>query len=1394
MKNQHHLDRRMVVAAVVTSLVLLGFPSIAGSFSEPLGTLHSAFATSVPTGTAPINDRYANFSGYESYLQSFYQPSMNGFRAYPLSDPSGGDYYNYWMDDAGKMLSSFATLGDTTYAGYATNFIMNNAINDSGYIYLPERVINSTDRTYLHVNRTALASPDFPITYTPVQNPSFELDNTSLVNGVPVDQPFNWADYISGSGGAHDINSTTGASDGQHYASTNTTGAGTVAYYQKSTANQLVIYAHDDPGIGENGGLIGNFTASYLSSPYVASTSANSSHQMTWSYVSYPAFASDTIFPANSQFQITTYISANQSLTGVTYGVQVNEVCNGYRTETSPWGGEVTSTVNIGTTPQAFTGTVSTGSSNFIFGAGCALHLIVYINPNTPHFYTFDISYDSKQYETHTVVPFLPTVSQLDNSGSTLGFTLKPLTGTSGYFFALITSAGSLVLSSGGVNTNAIPNIVSPIYTTNFQISPGRNLNWSSFNYDAASLASASNLSGDGVIEYIEFGVDSSQTSIPVYGSWDDVYYIVDVGEGNSPIPSSSSQYLVGGYYYANNGIVGLSNVSSFTNNKVYEQSMSAGIITDTENRTTYGFLDNPSIKQAFGSSPFISDFFVWDLDYNATGEMLRQILPYSINVGQVPYRLYVSGGNGSNLNIDFWIGVDESQNIYTWINATISAGQDYIEPSLALYNLGIHSVQINDLNYGLGSFDTFMRYNPYWSWLQLSNGTVVKMQHGFNDSTSNPNSTIYSSSTYGGVSPTALLWTGFSTPEFADGLLIKPLQPSSVEEIDFVSNFFGHSLRLVMNENGKVIPPGGQSDTFSFQFTPMAKTLWTEPNALLSAFLHGALVKNGLDISMPGSWGIDSYALAQWAQQSGNTTVLKFAHALWNSEYQDVIQRLHPANSTFYNPTQQPEIYYRSLYAFALAGLVLYPNNSTTYQFAQQAAKYGISEQLTPYGLPDGLEEDGWAVHLLSTLYSDTSLSQQNLTARAEYLGNISSIVQGFRENTTYTQVQTLSSWNLTASSNLDYTPSVWNLNSSGLPNPGVYCNHPNIVFRCGEMSWGVLSDFSSYGLVNYWSNSAFLTSFSLLEAVSNPVHSAGLSVDVRYADNSGNSNTETQPVSVLGLLMWMNAMSSSSPGGSYISSIRNAEISSIKIEPAYQGKYTALVINLQIPPGNSASMTFNTGSMGSPDILTDNTQTPMTTTYNETSGDLVLGQIYSSVIIGWYNSGGGNTCPPACGGSSGPLIVNPLTIFAAPGQIVSANLVLNNSESNVTSTLSSVSFNASTIATKSISISTTQTSGLPAPLGAFRTENLPIKVSVSNKTADGIYLISGVIEYSQLSGTSSGSSHFTVVVHVVGSCPTCGVGPGFWWTFLVDWWMEMVAVAVIAIFVSVLIIRRRV
>jgi hypothetical protein len=548
-----------ILLSLLLFLVLLFSYSISGFIGAQKATSAHAYSCS---GTV-LCDPYTRFSGYDSYLESFYQATqpIPGFRAYPIQDPSGGDYCNYWMDDAGKMLSAFAYLGDAQYATYASSFIMNNAIQQDGFYYLPERYVQGCS-TYLHVNRTQLASPTYPISFGPVQNPSFELTNT--INN----QPLYWNTAASGSGTQKDIENSPGiCADGSFCVATQASGSpGMAAYVQPVGGTTAFIFAHNDPAIGINGGIIGNFTASFLPVARQTSQSASSTNQMVFGYDSFPALSYDTVIPANSAFSLAAYVSANVSLTGVTFGVQVNEVCNNYGKETSPWGGEVTSTVSIGTAPALFKGYVPTGPNAVTVPAGCAFHFIVYLNPNTTHPYTFTIYWDSKSQEAYASYPWYTALADLYSGPSSFGIAIEPQTlagSTSGFWEALISSGGTILLENGTVQQSDIPNLVSPVQVYSFNAG---NLNqWSYVNFNGASLVGS--LNKDSTLQAFEFGVDSTGNT-NITAIWDDAFYLLGLGQGNAPWPAAG-QWMTAGYYYANNGNIGVTNYSQIQHPRV---------------------------------------------------------------------------------------------------------------------------------------------------------------------------------------------------------------------------------------------------------------------------------------------------------------------------------------------------------------------------------------------------------------------------------------------------------------------------------------------------------------------------------------------------------------------------------------------------------------------------------------------------------------------------------------------------------------------------------------------------------------------------------------------------------------------------------------------------------
>ena len=1161
-------------AAKVTSSLVVALLTLS-AFLAAISTQQTSSAT---TSGSIQTDPYTYFPQYDSYMESFYRTGVassgsgTGFHAYPTSEPSGGDYYNYWTDDAGKLLGSFTALGDTSYAQDAANFIQDNAIpisGNPGQYYLPQRVTN-TSISYLHLHKTPLPPSTYDITQGPILNPSFEIVNTTLGN-----QPYQWTQDTSG-GTSSDVYGTLArpAADGAWYMSTGVTSSGIASYYQQQdialTTNVIAVYAHYDSALTSviNNGYIGNYTVGW-GAAQSESFSATSTNQAVFSYYLYPNFATNFVVPPSTVFTLQTWVSASATLTGVTYGVQVNEQCG--TTQSQPWGGEVTTSINVSPTPTLYSATISTGTTQKVVASGCSLHFVVYLNPNTATAYTFTVDFGSEGYLTAAEVPFLPTVGQLYNSATSFGFDYRPWGSSNtgaGAYVAMVTGSGTVLYEDGAVNTASIPNLVTPIYTQSFT---GTANAWTYFTANAKTLATNANLNINSTINYLEFGVSVSSGGASM--DWDNVYFTLYFGTGDVP-PTPASSYKVGSYYYATNGLVGVENVSYARGVNVYEQTMSFASVVADENATSFLSLNNQQVQQALGNSPWISDFFIFDTTYSATANNYigREIFPFSSFIGsRIPYVVYLSGNNGTSINVDMWVAANPFRNVYFWINETLNQGQDWLTPRIQMVNYGLTPVTVSSIGFGLGSMDVFMKYQPYFSDVRLSNGSIISGTHFLGDTVLNASSSyyVYNQATMGST-PVSLFWSGFRTPEFADGFMVNILNTTKVSEIDYVSNFFGHSVRFNLNENNLKVVSGGKSDKFVFQVVPLSKSMWTEPKWLLTSVLPYVLSHPGVDAAMPGSWGLDSLGFTEWALSSGSASAMTFAKQLWNSQYQDVEQRLHPP-ATSYNPAQQPEIYYRSLYTFGAAGLLLYPGNTTAITMAENIAQYAIDNQMNSHGLPFGLEEDGWAVFLLDLLTAQTGLSH--------YASDASTIRASIQYNTNYVPY-TASTWPAYSTSNTEFTPSVWNLNSTGGVN--AWSNHPQIVFRSGEMEVGFLTD-SRDG--SAWQSPAVLTAYTLIEEMSNS-QTSGLAVDVRYTylgnghqDYSGNSNTETQAVTIVGLLAIMEAMQTQT--GLYVSSIRSGGIGTASWTS--DGQHDFLNLGLTTQGATKATLTVNFGTFPS-------------------------------------------------------------------------------------------------------------------------------------------------------------------------------------------------------------------
>jgi len=75
----------------------------------------------------------------ELQLSSYYRPSFHGFLCFP--SPSGGtDFYDYWPEDNGKVLTAFSVIRNYTLAYEAFNFLY--GLRAYGYM-MPDRVVQT---------------------------------------------------------------------------------------------------------------------------------------------------------------------------------------------------------------------------------------------------------------------------------------------------------------------------------------------------------------------------------------------------------------------------------------------------------------------------------------------------------------------------------------------------------------------------------------------------------------------------------------------------------------------------------------------------------------------------------------------------------------------------------------------------------------------------------------------------------------------------------------------------------------------------------------------------------------------------------------------------------------------------------------------------------------------------------------------------------------------------------------------------------------------------------------------------------------------------------------------------------------------------------------------------
>ena len=122
---------------------------------------------------------------YINYLETFYRTVVqtsigsslwSGYYTFPIYDETGGDYFNYWIDDHGKILLAGNELGDQSLRNRASTFLMQGMYPQG---FFPGRMVNSS--LYRDVSTGSLINVDYFVT-----NRMIGLVNGSAVEGTKV--------------------------------------------------------------------------------------------------------------------------------------------------------------------------------------------------------------------------------------------------------------------------------------------------------------------------------------------------------------------------------------------------------------------------------------------------------------------------------------------------------------------------------------------------------------------------------------------------------------------------------------------------------------------------------------------------------------------------------------------------------------------------------------------------------------------------------------------------------------------------------------------------------------------------------------------------------------------------------------------------------------------------------------------------------------------------------------------------------------------------------------------------------------------------------------------------------------------------------------------------------
>jgi hypothetical protein len=568
--------------------------------------------------------------------------------------------------------------------------------------------------------------------------------------------------------------------------------------------------------------------------------------------------------------------------------------------------------------------------------------------------------------------------------------------------------------------------------------------------------------------------------------------------------------------YYITNRMVAFANASNTESPQtdVFEKAVAVASIWDSRVNTL-----NSNLK----SGPFVASIAPLEIYWgNDTTHIRRttfaQITPEKVTI-------FNSLGNPSKFILPYYriqrlvsvndtLGVIPLGNVKLEVNVTFVPWRPYGVVTMRVINNWSQSIRVGNVTLAFASADSFLDYVPWFYYQYHANGVIdgpIIVRRGINQ-------TLWNGS---GSPIQKVLFSGFATPEFAKGWLANVQSAQYGLDKIIWTTCMAHSVGFIVDGSLSTAIPAGSNtlNLISANFIPQDKIDYYMAPSLFS--IDENSLPDGMVWSLAASWGIVTLGVVEYYLATGDRDALTLAEQLWSYQYNDAKQRLAPTWIPE-NPEHFPSVYFRALYAQALAGLLLDSNNATYKGWAENVTEIAIYQQLDlnlgspsyggfAYGLDT--EENAWAYALLMKefqLYSDRSAQTRGHSLRDVIKSNI-----GFTDQSVCT------SWPLGSSSYNQFLPSVYLVDRLG--NPYTWANHPQSVFRPSEMLIGLIlgAEYEGSDGASLYDMPVNLATVSMLWKMQTPLNS-GFAVDARYWDPSCNSNSETQPDGMLALALW--------------------------------------------------------------------------------------------------------------------------------------------------------------------------------------------------------------------------------------------------------------------------------